>query len=514
MGICNLCATGSEEINLFKRYENNHKELGPHERNGFISVIFLMLFLFVFNIYDLATGSLYETNVIPVAATPNREFQSCQKMQSMKENYLQIDATVTAIAGDQSYTPLEDNIVLTVVSKAGCEVNREPEEDEKKKDQECEKNLGNISMFNQNKPLKQTKNFILPTWGSKEKSGTGCSNDCSFKNNGICEDGGKEDIQTVHNNRCKFGTDCNDCGTRAPTCGHILDDEQKMESPRDQSWKEFKRQKESLVKKKNTCEFHTLFACADDTKYRGSNIISNARQHYQKPSKWYSATFHIETNTSKALVIRLCPTLAGENPVDQTGWSLVHVEHGTAYTEQSSGKVAGRCVDIVMGAGEMWAATFARHTNHIEEYGFGSEDDVLVNMESLSYLGPIAGVWDERENLAGTAVKGTGGENEERAHQIIYKQSRTLLVLRGPTDQRIETKMRLFSVLGGLGGMFTIIVGLVGVCVNVCAALRPKAGFPVMIEKEIEKGTKDESNNMKEHQEGQIEMQNNPLKNN
>ena len=137
MGICDLCAKGSEEINLFKRYENNHKELGPHERNGFISVIFLMLFLFVFNIYDLATGSLYETKVIPVAATPNRNSKSCQKMQSMKENYLQIDATVTAIAGDQNYAPLEENIALTVVSKAGCEVNREPKsKDGKKKDPE------------------------------------------------------------------------------------------------------------------------------------------------------------------------------------------------------------------------------------------------------------------------------------------------------------------------------------------------------------------------------------------
>ena len=151
MGICDLCAKGSEEINLFKRYENNHKELGPHERNGFISVIFLMLFLFVFNIYDLATGSLYETKVIPVAATPNRNSKSCQKMQSMKENYLQIDATVTAIAGDQNYAPLEENIALTVVSKAGCEVNREPKsKDGKKNDPECEKNLGNISMFDQN----------------------------------------------------------------------------------------------------------------------------------------------------------------------------------------------------------------------------------------------------------------------------------------------------------------------------------------------------------------------------
>jgi len=61
--------------------------------------------------------------------------------------------------------------------------------------------------------------YCLPTanqwdtgWGSSSVAGIECTNTCRYANDGECDDGGPQSDYSV----CDLGTDCSDCGTRAP----------------------------------------------------------------------------------------------------------------------------------------------------------------------------------------------------------------------------------------------------------------------------------------------------------
>ena len=70
-GFCaGLCAKASEESNLFKRYEPDYSKLGPHERNGFVAIIVLVLFALFVSIVDLVINGTTEIFQTPISAMP------------------------------------------------------------------------------------------------------------------------------------------------------------------------------------------------------------------------------------------------------------------------------------------------------------------------------------------------------------------------------------------------------------------------------------------------------------
>ena len=47
----------SEAANLFKRYRTDHLELGAHEHNGFVAVIFIMIGMLTAQVYDISAAA-------------------------------------------------------------------------------------------------------------------------------------------------------------------------------------------------------------------------------------------------------------------------------------------------------------------------------------------------------------------------------------------------------------------------------------------------------------------------
>ena len=502
--IAGLIKTGSEEVNLFKRYENNHEELGPHECRGFFSIIVLMFFVFLGVIYDLATDGVDEMYLKPIPVLTNSHSHDCNRVEHFAQQCLQFDATVVNVVGsrDRFYMPPSENIEITMVSKPGCEVFAEDQIKKMQKDalKKCGKELGNTTEFAVNKPLKITPNFVLPTWGSKEKTHTGCSNECPSANNGICEDGGNEDVQHAQN--CAYGTDCVDCGKRTPTCGLVMDEDVDNEIMDDMNYVDYRKALESRVLKKDICHWHTLRACVDSERLTSATLISDLKLKYEDPTEWPGAVFHIETNTTRALMVKLCPTIPSAQS-DET--RFLRRNHGSAYVSESSAEAAGKCVEIVLGPGELHAVTFSRRGD-IKSTGPGpSTVERLVVMDSQSYLGPINGFYQ------GKLIPVNSGR--PRGHTITHPQSRTLLVLRGDMDVDNVLKNRIFDELGGLGGIFTVIVGIVGIFVNVCANVCPLSGYPVE-RRETDNGgsSSSSSSDNEDSQQHKIEMRKNPMK--
>jgi hypothetical protein len=493
--IAGLLKTGSEEMNFFKRYENNHEELGPHECRGFLSIIVLMLLVFISIIYDLVINGVNTRYLKPIPVLANSHSNDCNKVEHFAKQCLQFDATVVNVLGghDRFYAPPSENIDITMVSKPGCEVFSEDMIKKMKSEafEKCGKEMGNMTEFATNKPLKITPNFVLPTWGSKERTHTGCSNECQSSNNGICEDGGKEDVR--HAQICAYGTDCADCGKRTPTCGLVIDDD--LDILDDMTPADFRKALESRVLRKDTCHWHTLRACLDSERLNSATLISDLKRNYEDPTQWPGAVFHIETNTTRALMVKLCPTIPSAQ-LDET--RFLRRNHGSAFVSESSAEAAGRCAEIVLGPGELHAVTFSKRGDIQSTIPGTQTVERLVVMDSQSYLGPINGFY--RERLIAVNSRRPHG------HIITHPQSRTLLILRGDEDVDNVLKNRIFDELGGLGGIFTVIVGIVGIFVNLCANVRPLPGYPV------EKRGSSSSSDNDGSQQHKIEMRKNPMK--
>ena len=146
---------------------------------------------------------------------------------------------------------------------------------------------------------------------------------------------------------------------------------------------------------------------------------------------------------------------------------LFPAEHGTDYNAHASGKAANGAKTLSLGQESFGPLPIAA-SSRSRIFCSLESSELRVNMISLDYLGETK-----------TQYRHTNRRDEVFPK---YPTSRTLIVLRAPTDEVSLTESKIFSVLSGLGGIFTLVVGTVGVCVNLCGCIKPLPGVEPAID--------------------------------
>ena len=378
--------------------KTDHDHLGIHESNGLIAVCILVGLIFISQLLEVVNGGFYDTFLVPQSAVPV-DLKGDAEPAFIVDKHIQADVSLIAA---RSFTN------LSVVSVPGCGVG--------------EPNAGNVAMLQLRKAETTTHDFFVHSpWKGSSPSSVALADSAA--------------------------------------CDAQLKDEQGYDGK--DSAEEFRARNKARVVRKNTCTWHTVQLCAAaDGHMSPAKLITSFRQDYEDRNSWRGAAVHVDTDSPDPVTLRVCPTLTKrdvERHVD-VGWLLA--EHGTAYSTHASGDAAGTCFDVVIGAGETWAATLMKQESLKETIPGTGTLATQVRLSSLKYVGAATNLLHGyHRDPAAWANRETRTQSPQSPQ---FKNSRTLFLLRTEEDVRVYTKSKVFAVLGGLGGLFTLVVGVVG----------------------------------------------------